>query len=163
MPLYVMQQELKLFDRNIDLVPLAAGFRLPGYVHESLAPFSTRPVVPFDEVGSRRRALDPTAPRCFDTVVLCRLKNMYDGRPGPKYKVDNTSWPYVGGDGLTHEGDKAWRWWRGGAAGQYVSCFPLFACVVGSAAASGMQPPPANGMQPPPVKNPEFVLQWKLT
>ena len=118
-PLYIMLRELALFDRSVQLAPLVAGYRLPRHVHQLLAPFSARPVVPFDELGSRRRALDPAAPRCFDTLVLCRLKNLYDGRPQPKFEVDNETAPYVGGK-TTYDGDKEWRWFRGGAAGQYV-------------------------------------------
>jgi hypothetical protein len=127
-PLWVVQQQLGLFDREVILSPMLAGFQAPKHVYNLLKPFSDI-IIPFDELGSRVRAYQ-NLPRCFENMILCRLKGIYDSRPPPKYPVDNETVPYVGGH-FTYDGDKDWVWWKGAYTGQFVSRFTyIFFCFV---------------------------------
>lgn len=117
-PLWVMQRQRHLFDRNIILSPMLAGFQAPKHVFNLLAPFSDT-IIPFDELGSRVRAHQNLS-RCFETMILCTFKGLYVSRPPPKYPVDNETAPYVGNH-YTYDGDKEWIWWKAALAGQYVS------------------------------------------
>lgn len=76
-------------------------------------------VVTLADLGSREHIFDATRPRCFETMVLCRLKGLYSDRPGPKYAVNDTA--EYGDLKHTYDGDKDWKWWRPARAGQHVS------------------------------------------
>ena len=117
-PMYVAQQELKLFDENIHLMPIFAGYNMPSFVNNLLRPFSNKSVTSFSDAASREHVFDPEWPRCFETMLLCNLKGLYNDRPAPKYPVDNPAIYYD--EKFTYDGDSEWRWWRAGPAGRFL-------------------------------------------
>ncbi|KAI3432352.1 hypothetical protein D9Q98_003909 [Chlorella vulgaris] len=110
-PLWYMQSELKLIDRNIMLTPLMDGYRKPQFMENLLRPYSNKMILPFNDVSSREHMFDPTFPRCFEKVAMCNLKDLYTARPPRKFHDKESN--------LTiFDGDKTWTWYKPGQAGK---------------------------------------------
>ncbi|KAK9811469.1 hypothetical protein WJX72_004449 [[Myrmecia] bisecta] len=78
-PLHAMQAD-GLVDRNVTLVPVLNGFRLPDYFQWLLQPFTNNRIETFEDLSSREHmhAVDRT--RCFHTVLFCKTLNLFNYR-----------------------------------------------------------------------------------